>query len=67
MNYKDIAVIREQKLQQQSARLRDLLYNAICFMEETQSHYGTDEDVHDYILDYLGMTQKEYNDIMGEK
>lgn len=67
MNYKDIAVKQEQKLRQQNARLKDLLYNAICFMEETQSYHGTEEDVHDYILDYLGMTQKEYTDIMGEK
>jgi hypothetical protein len=55
MNYKDIAVKNEQ-------RLKVLLYNAIVLIEET---YCTEEDVHKYILDNLGMTEKEYNKIMG--
>lgn len=64
MNYKDIAVKNEQRLKQQNQRLKDLLHNAICFMEETQSYYGTDEEVHNYILDYLCMEEKEYKDVM---
>jgi len=64
MNYKDIAVKNEQRLKQQNQRLKDLLRNAICFMEETQSNYGTDEEVFEYVLDYLGMEVKEYKEIM---
>lgn len=64
MNYKDIAVKNEQRLKQQNQRLKDLLYNAICFMEETQQCYGTDEEVFEYVLDYLGMEVKEYEEIM---
>jgi hypothetical protein len=64
MNYKDVAVHKERKLQQQNQRLKDLLHNAICFMEETQQYYGTDEEVHNYILDYLCMEEKEYKDVM---
>lgn len=64
MNYKDIAVKNEQRLKQENQRLKDLLHNAICFMEETQSNYGTDEEVFEYILDYLGMTEEEYKEIM---
>ena len=64
MNYKDIAVKNEQRLKQENQRLKDLLRNAICFMEETQSNYGTDEEVFEYVLDYLGMEVKEYKEIM---
>lgn len=64
MTYKDIAVKNEQRLKQENQRLKILLRNAICFMEETQSNYGTDEEVFEYVLDYLGMTEKEYKEIM---
>lgn len=64
MTYKDIAVKNEHRLKQENQRLKVLLYNAICFMEETQSNYGTDEEVFDYVLDYLGMEVKEYKEIM---
>ena len=64
MNYKDIAVKLEQRLKQENQRLKILLRNAICFMEETQSNYGTDEEVFEYVLDYLGMEVKEYKEIM---
>lgn len=64
MTYKDIAVKNEQRLKQENQRLKDLLRNAICFMEETQSYYGTDDEVFEYVLDYLGMEVKEYKEIM---
>ena len=65
MTYKDIAVKNEQRLKQENQRLKDLLRNAICFMEETQSNYGTDDEVFEYVLDYLGMEVKEYKEIMN--
>ena len=40
-------------------RLTTLLYNAIVLLEE---HYG-----HEYLLEELGMTEDEYNEIMGEE
>ena len=66
MTYKDIAVKNEQRLKQENQRLKDLLRNAICFMEETQSHYGTDEEVFEFVLDYLGMEVNEYKEIMKQ-
>jgi hypothetical protein len=38
-------------------RLTTLLYNAIVLLEE---RYG-----HEYLLEELGMTEYEYNEIMG--
>lgn len=47
--------------QDKKARFRILLANAITCLEEEQTF-----DTHDRLLDYLGMTQEEYNEIMGE-
>ena len=57
MDYKQIAVIKERKLAQENERLKTLLYNALVLLSETNSTYT---------LDDLGMTEKEYNKIMGE-
>ena len=35
-------------------------------MEETQSYYGTDEEVFEFVLDYLGMEVNEYKEIMKQ-
>ena len=57
MDYKQIAVIKERKLAQENERLKTLLYNALVLLNETNNSS---------ILDDLGMTEKEYNKIMGE-
>lgn len=59
MNYKDIAVKNEQSLKQKNLRLTTLLYNALVLLEEQYNPF--------LIIENLGMTQKEYNDIMGEE
>lgn len=56
MDYKQIAVIKEKKFAQENERLKTLLYNALVLLSETNSTYT---------LDDLGMTEKEYNKIMG--
>ena len=63
MNYKDIAVKNEQRLKQKNERLKMLLYNAIVKLED-ENNADIFEDVHEYLLDELGMTEKEYKEIM---
>ena len=63
MNYKDIAVINERRLKQKNERLKILLYNAIVKLED-ENNADIFEDVHEYLLDELGMTEKEYKEIM---
>ena len=63
MNYKDIAVINEQRLKQKNERLKILLYNAIVKLED-ENNADIYEDVHEYLLDELGMTEEEYKEIM---
>lgn len=63
MNYKDIAVKNEQRLKQKNERLKILLYNAIVKLED-ENNADVFEDVHEYLLDELGMTEKEYKEIM---
>ena len=63
MNYKDMAVINERKLKQKNERLKILLYNAIVKLED-ENNADIFEDVHEYLLDELGMTEKEYKEIM---
>lgn len=58
MNYQDIAVKNEQNLRQHNQRLKTLLCNALILLEEQYNPF--------LIIENLGMTQKEYNDIMGE-
>ena len=65
MNYKDIAVINERKLKQKNERLKILLYNAIVKLED-ENNADIFEDVHEYLLDELGMTEKEYKEIMEQ-
>ena len=65
MTYKDIAVINERKLKQKNERLKILLYNAIVKLED-ENNADIFEDVHEYLLDELGMTEKEYKEIMEE-
>ena len=65
MNYKDIAVKNEQRLKQKNLRLTTLLYNAIVKLED-ENNADVFEDVHEYLLDELGMTEKEYKEIMEE-
>ena len=72
MNYKDIAVKNEQRLKQKNLRWATLLYNAVVLLEEQynplqlQDENNADifEDVHEYLLDELGMTEEEYKEIM---
>ena len=63
MNYKDMAVINERRLKQKNERLKILLYNAIVKLED-ENNADIFEDVHEYLLDELGMTEKEYKEIM---
>ena len=65
MTYKDIAVKNEQRLKQKNERLKILLYNAIVKLED-ENNADIFEDVHEYLLDELGMTEKEYKEIMEE-
>lgn len=65
MNYKDIAVKNEQRLKQKNERLKILLYNAIVKLED-ENNADIFEDVHEYLLDELGMTEEEYKEIMEE-
>ena len=62
MNYKDIAVKNEQRLKQKNLRLTTLLYNAIVKLED-ENNADVFEDVHEYLLDELGMTEEEYKEI----
>ena len=63
MNYKDMAVINERRLKQKNERLKILLYNAIVKLED-ENNADVFEDVHEYLLDELGMTEEEYKEIM---
>ena len=63
MNYKDVAVINERRLKQKNERLKILLYNAIVKLED-ENNADIFEDVHEYLLDELGMTEEEYKEIM---
>ena len=63
MNYKDIAVKNERRLKQKNLRLTTLLYNAIVKLED-ENNADVFEDVHEYLLDELGMTEEEYKEIM---
>lgn len=63
MNYKDIAVKNEQRLKQENKRLKTLLHNAIVKLED-ENNADIFEDVHEYLLDELGMTEEEYEEIM---
>ena len=65
MTYKDIAVKNEQRLKQKNERLKILLYNAIVKLED-ENNADIFEDVHEYLLDELGMTEEEYKEIMEE-
>lgn len=57
MTYKDIAVHNERRLRKANLRLTTLLYNALVLLEEQYNPF--------LIIENLGMTQQEYNDIMG--
>ena len=57
MNYKDVSVYNERKLRKTNLRLTTLLYNALVLLEEQYNPF--------LIIENLGMTQQEYNDIMG--
>lgn len=59
MNYKDVSVYNERKLRKTNLRLTTLLYNALVLLEEQYNPF--------LIIENLGMTQQEYNDIMGVK
>lgn len=63
MTYKDIAVINERRLKQQNERLKTLLFNALIMLEDVGHIYPSDKA---YFIRELGMTEREYNDIMGE-
>lgn len=63
MNYKDIAVKNEQRLKQENERLKTMLFNAIILLEDI-NNADIFEDVHEYLLDELGMTEEEYEEIM---
>ena len=57
MTYKDVSVYNERKLRKTNLRLTTLLYNAIVLLEEQYNPF--------LVIENLGMTQQEYNDIMG--
>lgn len=60
MNYKQIAVLKERKLENENARLKILIVNALVMLEEN-GFGGKSFAIHE-----LGMTSKEYDEIMGE-
>lgn len=52
--------------QNESKRLKILLYNAIIFLKDAYNIDDTDVSIEDTdLLDELGMTQEEYDEIMG--
>lgn len=57
MTHKDVSVYNERKLRKANLRLTTLLYNALVLLEEQYKPF--------LIIENLGMTQQEYNDIMG--
>lgn len=59
MDYRQVAVYKEQQLARKVDRLQVLLFNAIVYLEN-------DFDNTEQLLEELGMTQKEYKEIMGE-
>ena len=61
MDYKQVAVYKEQRLLEKNERLKALLYNCLVAFEEEQTF-----DTRDRMLQYLGMTKREYKEIMGE-
>ena len=61
MDYKQVAVYKERQLVEKVDGLKALLYNCIVAFEEEQTF-----DTKDTMLRYLGMSKKEYKDIMGE-
>lgn len=61
MDYKQVAVYKERRLLEKVDRLKVLLYNCIVAFEEEQTF-----DTKDTMLKYLGMSEKEYKEIMGE-
>jgi hypothetical protein len=63
MNYKDIAVKNEQRLKQENERLKILLYNAIVLLEDENNMNLIPYS--NRILEELGMTEKEYKEIMN--
>ena len=61
MDYKQIALIKEQKQAKKIERLKILLANTLTILEEQQVY-----DTHKRLLNDLGITEKEYKEIMGE-
>lgn len=61
MDYKQVAVYKERRLLEKNKRLKVLLYNCLVVFEEEQTF-----DTRDRMLRYLDMTEKEYDEIMGE-
>lgn len=61
MDYKQVAVYKERRLLAKNDRLKALLYNCIVAFEEEQTF-----DTKATMLRYLGMSEKEYEEIMGE-
>lgn len=52
--------------QNECERLKILLYNAITLLKDTYNIDDTDVSIEDTdLLDELGMTQEEYDEIMG--
>ena len=65
MDYKQIALINERKLKNENARLKTLLYNCIIYLESDD--YAPDyKNIFDFLEKQIGITKKEYNEIMGE-
>lgn len=60
INYKQIAVIKERKLENENARLKTLIVNALVILEE--NGFGGKS----FAINELGMTNNEYDKIMGE-
>lgn len=56
--HKQVAVYKEQQLRKENNRLKTLLYNAIVLLEEQYNPI--------LLKEHLGMTDKEYDKIMGE-
>ena len=63
MTYKYIAVKKEQRLKQENERLKTMLFNAITLLED-MNNADIFEEVHGYLLREIGITEKEYKEIM---
>lgn len=47
-------------------RLQEILYSAVVMLERDLQSYHSDEEAHNMLLEDIGITEKEYKQIMKE-